>query len=192
MLFRSGAILPLVIAAAIVLDSGWPVLFVQERAGKDRRAFRLYKFRTLRRDYDPRLGQEFMQAFVRGQNGKRNGRQLYKPIERSEITRVGGFLRRTSLDELPQIVNVLRGEMSLVGPRPNVPWEVAAYRDWHNERLRVLPGITGLAQISGRSGITFDEIARQDIDYVRRRSLKLDTLILWWTVRSVLLGGGAG
>ncbi|HDD24494.1 MAG TPA: sugar transferase [Chloroflexi bacterium] len=119
-----------------------------------------------------------------------NGR-IYKPIHMSQVTRVGRFLRKTSLDELPQIFNVLKGEMSLVGPRPNVPWEVEEYRPWHYERLDVLPGITGLAQVKGRSGINFDTIVKYDIEYVENQSLLLDLKILWWTVRAVLLATGA-
>jgi undecaprenyl phosphate N,N'-diacetylbacillosamine 1-phosphate transferase len=95
------------------------------------------------------------------------------------------------LDELPQLINVLKGEMSLVGPRPNVLWEVEEYRGWHNERLEVLPGITGLAQARGRSGIAFDSMAKCDIEYIERQGLAMDLKILWWTVASVLLGKGA-
>jgi lipopolysaccharide/colanic/teichoic acid biosynthesis glycosyltransferase len=92
---------------------------------------------------------------------------------------------------LPQLFNVIKGNMSLVGPRPNVLWEVEEYRGWHKERLEVLPGITGLAQVRGRSGITFDQIARYDIEYIEKQSLKLDLRILWWTAISVMAGKGA-
>lgn len=193
------AILPLaipvmlMISMLILIDSGGPIFFVQERVGRNRRVFRMYKFRTLKPGYDARLGREFMQAFVRGQTGLADGdggRRIYKPIGQSQVTRVGRVLRRTSLDELPQIFNVLRGEMSLVGPRPYIPWEVEAFRDWHYERLKVLPGITGLAQVRGRSGISFDEIVRHDIEYIRKQSLKLDLRILGWTLLSVLGGRG--
>jgi lipopolysaccharide/colanic/teichoic acid biosynthesis glycosyltransferase len=95
------------------------------------------------------------------------------------------------LDELPQLINIFRGEMSLVGPRPNVPWEVEEYKGWHQERLEVLPGITGLAQVRGRSGIVFDEIVQYDIEYIEKQSLGLDLKILWWTFASVLMGRGA-
>lgn len=142
----------------------------------------------------------FVRAFVdlerksggRGISHRDNGNgRIYKPIQASQVTRVGRFLRKTSLDELPQIFNVLKGEMSLVGPRPNVPWEVEEYRPWHYERLDVLPGITGLAQVKGRSGINFDTIVKYDIEYVEGQSLLLDLKILWWTVRAVLLADGA-
>src|SRR5262245_24247054 len=125
-----------IIAVAILLDSGRPILFIQERIGRRGRRFRLYKFRTLKSNYDDSAGREFMQAFVNGQIGRNGkGRVVYKPFDKSQITRVGSFLRKSSLDELPQVFNVLRGEMSLVGPRPNVPWEVAVYQEWHKERL---------------------------------------------------------
>jgi len=145
-------------------------------------------------DYDDRTAREYMKAFVTGQINQDDcgdDRATYKPKHKGHITRVGRILRRISLDELPQIFNVLRGEMSLVGPRPNVPWEVEAYRGWHNERLEVLPGITGLAQIRGRSDIPFDNIVQYDIEYIRKRSLKLDFQILWWTALSVMQGRGA-
>ncbi len=100
-------------------------------------------------------------------------------------------MRKTSLDELPQIVNVLRGEMSIVGPRPNVPWEVEEYRPWHHERFEVVPGITGLAQVRGRSNIDFISLVRYDIEYVEKRSLILDLKILWWTAKGILGGRGA-
>ncbi len=183
-----------VIAALVLIDSGRPIFFVQERVGRGGRVFRMYKFRTLPRKYDSQLGRRYMQEFVRGQvapDGSPPGSRIHKPIRKEHITRVGRVLRRTSLDELPQIVNVLRREMSLVGPRPNVAWEVEAYLDWHRERLGVLPGITGLAQVRGRSAIGFDDIVRYDIEYARNQSLKLDLQILWWTVLSVLFGRGA-
>jgi lipopolysaccharide/colanic/teichoic acid biosynthesis glycosyltransferase len=180
------------IALLIRLDSPGPVLFVQVRIGKDGRPFRMFKFRTLRSAVDDSAHRAFMSAFVRGETQRRrNGRPIYKPFRRSELTRLGPFLRRTSLDELPQLMNVIRGDMSLVGPRPNVPWEVAAYKEWHKKRLAVLPGITGLAQVNGRSGLEFDEIARYDIEYVDQQSLRLDLEILWRTVLTVFGGRGA-
>lgn len=185
----------LVIATAILLDSSWPIFFCQERIGQRGRRFRLYKFRTLRSDYDAAAGREFMRSFVRGQLGASQppgGSAIYKPIGQAQMTRVGRILRKTSLDELPQIINVLRGDISLIGPRPNVPWEVEAYCGWHMERLEVLPGITGLAQVRGRSGISFDQIVRYDIAYVRNQTLMHDLLILWWTMTSVLCRKGAG
>lgn len=181
----------LVIALAIRLDSPGPIFFVQERIGKGGRLFKMIKFRTMRINANTHAHQRFMKAFV---NGKANGsseHKVFKPFKSHEITAVGRILRKTSLDELPQMINVLRGEMSFIGPRPNVPWEVEEYRGWHKERLEVLPGITGLAQVRGRSGLTFDRIVEYDIEYVEKQSLKLDLQILWWTFISVLFGKGA-
>jgi lipopolysaccharide/colanic/teichoic acid biosynthesis glycosyltransferase len=194
------AVLPLalpvmaVIALAILIDSGWPIFFFQERVGKDGKRFRLYKFRTLIHGYDDPAAREYMRAFVRGQVGnEKPGREwVHKPVEKRHMSGVGRLLRKSSLDELPQIFNVLRGEMSLIGPRPNVPWEVEAYLDWHYERLRGLPGITGLAQVRGRSCISFDQIASSDVEYIERQCLLLDLQILWWTLTSILGGRGAG
>jgi lipopolysaccharide/colanic/teichoic acid biosynthesis glycosyltransferase len=211
-------VLPLmaICALAILIDSPGHVLFVQERIGKGGRRFWMYKFRTMRHSLDDSSHRAFMKAFVSGQIGGNgdgkdgrfrgvliespanakigtngNGKQVYKPIRASQVTRVGRVLRRTSLDELPQIFNVLRGEMSLVGPRPNVSWEVEEYRGWHNERLEVLPGITGLAQVRGRSAISFDSIVEYDVEYVEKQSLALDLKILWWTFILVFLGTAA-
>jgi lipopolysaccharide/colanic/teichoic acid biosynthesis glycosyltransferase len=119
-------------------------------------------------------------------------RPLFKPNNQTQITRMGNLLRKTSLDETPQIINILRGEMSLIGPRPNIPWEVETYDLWHTERLDVLPGITGLAQVKGRSNLCFDDLVRYDIHYVRNQSLVMDFKILWWTILTVLTGQGAG
>ena len=180
------------IAVLIKLDSPGPAWFAQVRIGKDGRTFRMFKYRTLKRIVGDAAHQAFMAAFVRGEIAKRtNGRVIYKPFDKSELTRVGSFLRRTSLDELPQLINVLKGDMSLVGPRPNVPWEVEAYKEWHKRRLSVLPGITGLAQVSGRSGLRFDTIVQYDIEYADQQSLGLDIKILARTLLAVFNGRGA-
>jgi len=186
-------VLPFMIICAVVLyiDSPGPVIFVQERIGKGERPFRVYKFRTMQPKFDDRHHRAFMKAFVNGQIGERDGTPIYKPIQSSEVTSFGRILRKTSLDELPQLLNVLKGEMSLVGPRPNVIWEVEEYRGWHNERLEVLPGLTGLAQVRGRSGIAFDSIVKHDIEYIEKQCLATDIKILWWTFSSVFLGKGA-
>jgi lipopolysaccharide/colanic/teichoic acid biosynthesis glycosyltransferase len=182
----------LVCAAAIALDSPGPIFFVQNRVGKGGWRFKLYKFRTMYHNCDTNGHRAFMKAFVNGQvDEKANGNGVYKPFSDRQLTRVGRILRKTSLDELPQLINVVRGEMSLVGPRPNVPWEVEEYRGWHKERLEVLPGITGLAQINGRSSVTFDRIVRYDIEYIENRSMRMDLKILWQTATSVVAGKGA-
>lgn len=182
-----------VIALLVVLDTPGSPFFVQERIGKDGRPFRLFKFRTMRADYRDEKDQAYMRAFVAGQLIEQAKGQdaINKPIRTQDITRVGRVLRKASLDELPQIFNVLGGEMSLIGPRPNVPWEVECYKEWHRERLAVLPGISGLAQVQGRSTLSFDEIAAYDIEYVRTMSLSTDMTILADTVRSVFSGKGA-
>jgi lipopolysaccharide/colanic/teichoic acid biosynthesis glycosyltransferase len=184
-----------IIAAAITLDSPGSPFFIQERVGKDGRRFWMYKFRTLRQDYDNCEHRAYMQAFVLGQNDvrvNRIGHNTFKPPFHNSITRVGSILRKTSLDELPQIFNVLKGDMSLIGPRPNVIWEVEKYKDWHYERLKVLPGITGLAQVRGRSSITFDDIVMNDLEYIEKQSLKVDLQILLWTMLAVLGRKGVG
>ncbi len=183
-----------VIAIAIKLDSPGPIFFVQERVGRYGKRFRMYKFRTYSHNYDPKADQAFMKAYISG-NVASTGvttRPLFKPNNQAQITRLGALLRKTSLDETPQIINILRGEMSLIGPRPNIPWEVETYQLWHTERLDVLPGITGLAQVKGRSNLCFDDLVRYDIHYVRNQSLVMDFKILWWTILTVLTGQGAG
>lgn len=182
----------LVCALAIYLNSPGPILFVQERIGKGGRLFRIYKFRTMQKDLDDSRGRAFMRTYVRAEPGKtQSGEKVYKPIGPHEVFRVGRFLRKTSLDELPQIINVLRGEMSIVGPRPNVTWEVEVYYPWHHERLEVKPGITGLAQVRGRSGIDFASLVRYDIEYIEKQSLALDMYILWQTLWVAIQGKGA-
>jgi lipopolysaccharide/colanic/teichoic acid biosynthesis glycosyltransferase len=155
------------ISVAICLDSrGFPI-FAQTRVGKNGKKFKIYKFRTMHSDIDRGAHEAFAIAFVQGQVKERlEGRSTFKPIAANEVTRVGRVLRKTSLDELPQLFNVLKGDMSLVGPRPNVVTEVNAYKDWHKGRLQALPGITGLAQVRGRSGIDFDTIVKYDLEYI--------------------------
>jgi len=186
---------PIMVAIGVLvrLDSPGPALFVQQRIGKEGRPFRIYKFRTMTHSLDDSAHVKFMQAFVQGRlNARgRNPDTTYKPFVESQVTRLGRILRRTSLDELPQIINVLKGEMSLVGPRPNVPYEVQAYKEWHRERLTVLPGMTGLAQVNGRSALEFDTIASYDIQYARKLSLALDVQIMLSTLRAVIKGKGA-
>ena len=181
-----------VIGIAIRLDSPGPTFFIQERIGKGGKPFKIVKFRTMYHSIDKSAHREFMKAYVNGQiKQDRKNEAVFKPMTTSQITRAGHILRKTSLDELPQIINIMKGEMSFVGPRPNVTWEVEEYRGWHQERLEVLPGITGLAQVRGRSGIIFDEIVEYDIEYIERQSLWLDLQIMWWTVASVVAGDGA-
>jgi lipopolysaccharide/colanic/teichoic acid biosynthesis glycosyltransferase len=180
-------------ALAIRLDTPGPIFFIQDRIGKGGRLFRMIKFRTMKAGYDDPQSRAYMKAYVRGSlETCEDSRETFKPANGNSVTRVGRILRKTSLDELPQLINVLRGEMSIVGPRPNVVWEVEEYRPWHHERFEVLPGITGLAQVRGRSCIDFISLVRFDIEYVEKQSLALDIQILWWTFTSLLGGKGAG
>jgi lipopolysaccharide/colanic/teichoic acid biosynthesis glycosyltransferase len=180
------------LAVCIQLDSPGSILFRQIRIGRDGKPFTFYKFRSMYTDIDRSAHQVFVKAFVNGHVcGGTNERTVFKPAQANQITRVGRFLRRTSLDELPQLFNIIKGDMSFIGPRPNMTAEVEAYKDWHKRRLKVLPGITGLAQINGRSSIPFDQIAQYDIEYVENESLLLDLKILWQTMPLVLRGKGA-
>lgn len=184
-------LLALIIIILIRLDSPGPIFFIQKRIGKGGKAFNIYKFRTMYHTVDRENHRAFMKAFINGQAQNSSEKKVFKPFNETQITPIGRILRKTSLDELPQLFNIFKGEMSLIGPRPNVAWEVEEYQGWHKERLEVLPGITGLAQVRGRSGIVFDEIVQYDIEYIERQSLLLDVKILWWTFASVLFGKGA-
>ena len=172
-----------IIAIAIKLDSPGPVIFSQIRVGKDERLFAFYKFRSMKE------GAEEEREKLLDRN-EMDG-PIFKIRDDPRITRVGRFLRRTSLDELPQLFNVLTGHMSLVGPRPPLPCEVQRYQPWHKRRLEVSPGITGLWQVSGRSELTFDEQVLLDLYYIENWSPALDVQILLRTFPKVLLGNGA-
>ena len=178
----------LIVAIAIKLDSQGPVIFRQTRIGKNHRPFTFYKFRSMRHNNDCSEHRLFVQSLIKG-NGGCSG--TYKLTGDKRITRVGKFIRKTSLDELPQLFNVIKGDMSLVGPRPPIPYEVAEYKDWHHRRLAVMPGLTGLWQVEGRSSVSFDDMVAMDIAYVERRSLALDIKLLAQTVPVVLAGRGA-
>jgi exopolysaccharide biosynthesis polyprenyl glycosylphosphotransferase len=171
------------IALVIKLDSPGPVLFPQERVGKNGRRFTIYKFRSM---VEGAEGQKAALEVLNEADGP-----LFKIKDDPRRTRLGKWLRKRSLDELPQLYNILRGDMSLVGPRPPIPTEVAQYKEWHKRRLEVSPGLTGLWQVSGRSGLTFDEMALLDIYYIENWSLGLDAKILIQTVPKVLFGQGA-
>jgi len=185
------------IALAIVLDSPGPVIFRQKRVlggqslddGHDpaERVFEFYKFRSMVHKADESLHRRYVEELING-NGKPSmsaGKALYKLGHDPRVTRVGRFLRKTSLDELPQLYNVLKGEMTLVGPRPALPYEVRQYKPWHMQRLTVAQGLTGLWQVMGRNELSFDEMVALDIEYVRRRSLWLDLKILLATLPAV-------
>ena len=185
-----------VIALCVRLTSKGPVLFEQERLGQFAARFKCLKFRTMYTNCDAKIHQVYIQQFIAGivadQQGKSPEETVYKITNDPRITFVGRFLRKTSLDELPQFWNVLRGEMSLVGPRPPVPYEFEIYDVWHRRRvLEVKPGITGLWQVSGRSRTQFDDMVRLDLRYSQSWSLWLDIKILFATPGAVWSGTGA-
>jgi exopolysaccharide biosynthesis polyprenyl glycosylphosphotransferase len=182
----------LLIAALIKLTSEGPVLFVQERVGQDGRTFRFYKFRTMLVDNNDHQHRSFTEDFIKGRlmsEGEEGGR-VFKLKNDPRVTSIGRFLRKTSLDELPQFINVLRGEMTLVGPRPPLAYELAHYKEWHRGRLAVKPGLTGLWQVSGRSTAPFDEMVMLDLYYIENWSLALDLKIIARTVPVMLFGLG--
>jgi exopolysaccharide biosynthesis polyprenyl glycosylphosphotransferase len=174
------------IALAIRLDSPGPILFRQARVGAGGRLFEILKFRSMREGSEAELEYSHELRELNEADGP-----LFKIHADPRRTRVGQLLRRTSLDELPQLWNVLRGEMSLVGPRPPIPVEVSGYMEWHKRRLEVRPGMTGLWQVSGRSRLSFDEMVLLDIYYIENWSLWLDLKILLRTIPQVLFGDGA-
>ncbi len=186
----------LIIAAAIKLSSNGPVLFRQQRIGQYGRCFTFLKFRSMHASNDHSIHKEYVTKLIAGaaeqELVKNNGKGIYKLTNDKRITKIGKFLRRTSLDELPQLINVLKGDMSLVGPRPALPYELAAYQTWHRRRvLGVKPGITGLWQVTGRSSVRFDEMVRLDLRYSVSWSPWLDFKILMRTPRAVIQGAGA-
>lgn len=208
-------ILPLLIFVAILikLDSTGPAIYRQERVGAKRRLrngvyvwdevpFTIYKFRTMQVDAKSTLHRQFIEAYINGdeeamrriqaaQEKEREAQHKYKLANDPRVTRVGKFLRKTSLDEIPQLWNVVKGDMSLVGPRPPIPYEVELYLFHHHERLKTTPGITGLWQVEGRSATSFEEMVKMDVDYIRQQSLLLDIKLILGTVTAVVSGKGA-
>jgi lipopolysaccharide/colanic/teichoic acid biosynthesis glycosyltransferase len=188
----------LVIAGLVKLTSRGPVLFRQARVGYLAQPFTMIKFRSMHTGSDDKVHQDFISSFIHGNGNHTQGANqnangaVFKLTNDRRITPFGHFIRKTSLDELPQLWNVLRGDMSLVGPRPPLPYELEQYAPWHRCRvLEAMPGITGLWQVKGRSRTTFDEMVRLDLQYVRTRSLWLDIKLLAATPRAVVSGKGA-
>jgi lipopolysaccharide/colanic/teichoic acid biosynthesis glycosyltransferase len=193
----------LLIAVLIKLDSPGPVFFTQERVGAKRqwlgrqaiwiiRNFTMYKFRSMVQHADSSMHEEYIRDFVEGRvsPSPENGGK-FKLTNDPRVTRVGRFLRQFSLDELPQLINVLKGDMSLVGPRPVPPYEVACYGNEHHKRLAALPGITGFWQVKGRCQVSFEEMIRMDLEYIRKASMWFDLKILFLTIPAVLSRRGA-
>ncbi len=177
------------IALWIRMETPGPALFHQQRIGRGGAPFQLYKFRTMRTGADDAAHRALIAAELRGENKTSGGST--KLGEDPRVTRAGKFLRRTSLDEIPQLLNVLRGQMTLVGPRPCLDWEAAMFPREYAARFDVLPGLTGLWQIRGRSTVGTLDMLRMDLEYVRNRRLGLDLAILALTIPTLLRGDGA-
>jgi lipopolysaccharide/colanic/teichoic acid biosynthesis glycosyltransferase len=191
------------IAVLITIDSPGPIIYVQKRVGARRwtragysywkqNAFNFYKFRTMVCNADPSIHQAYVTAFIKGHAEASNSDCVkYKLTSDPRVTRIGRILRKTSLDELPQFVNVLKGDMSLVGPRPAMPYEVELYQERHKHRFQIYSGMTGWWQVMGRSKVSFDEMCSLDVYYIEHASLALDLKILLLTPWVVVLGRGA-
>jgi lipopolysaccharide/colanic/teichoic acid biosynthesis glycosyltransferase len=181
-------LVPVIVVAALAVraTSPGPVLFRQRRLGRHMRPFTVLKFRTMRADADSKVHREYVRQLIGTEPEGQRREGLYKLAVDDRITRVGRFLRSWSLDELPQLWNVLRGEMSLVGPRPVIEYEVEQYPDWYLRRFAVKPGLTGLWQVSGRNELSYEDMVRFDIEYAERRSLWLDLRILARTALVVM------
>jgi lipopolysaccharide/colanic/teichoic acid biosynthesis glycosyltransferase len=186
----------IVIGVLIKLSSPGPILFLQRRVGRNGEMFTMLKFRTMHMGADDQPHRSYMREYVRGSKrppqSEGEASPIFKLTNDKRIFSVGSLLRRWSLDELPQLFNVLSGDMSLVGPRPSVHYELEDYQPWHRERLKVRPGVTGLWQIYGRGRTTFDEMVRLDIQYIRRQSIALDLKLLVLTGPAVAGRAGAG
>lgn len=181
----------IIIAAAIQLDSRGPVIFRQQRIGRNGEAFTIFKFRTMTDKVDDKIHREAIKRLWAGEKLSDDPGSPYKLAADPRVTRVGRWLRRTSLDELPQLFNVLRGDMSIVGPRPMIDYEVADFQPWHHERHQVRPGITGLAQVRARGRADLDEILRLDVEYVKSSGFLFDIKLILETVPVVFRGLGA-
>lgn len=183
------------VALAVKLTSKGPALFKQERLGQHGKTFTVLKFRSMRTDCDAKIHQQYVEQFIAGQvdgDSETAAKPVFKIQKDPRVTPVGRFIRKTSLDELPQFWNVLRGDMSLVGPRPSLAYEFRAYELWHRRRvLEIKPGITGLWQVEGRSRTRFDDMVRLDLKYARAWSVWLDLKILAQTPAAVIHGTGA-
>jgi lipopolysaccharide/colanic/teichoic acid biosynthesis glycosyltransferase len=180
--------LPLMVAIAVAIraDSRGPALFRQRRVGFGEREFTVYKFRSMRLDADEERHRRYVSALISGGAAETGGEDLYKLAVDDRITAVGRRIRSWSIDELPQLFNVVLGDMSLVGPRPAIPYEVESYPAWYGKRFAVKPGLTGLWQVSGRNQRTYEEMVSLDIDYAENRSFLGDLAILARTPKAVL------
>ena len=177
----------LVVAVAVKLDSPGPAIFKQTRIGKDGKVFTVRKFRSMCVDADDKLHREALKKLVQGEpTAEVNGQAFFKPADDPRVTRVGKFLRATGLDELPQVMNILRRDMSVVGPRPAIPYELELYKDWHHRRLAVRPGVTGLWQVKRHDTENFDDVIKLDLEYIDSFSIWLDLKIIVLTFPMIL------
>jgi len=184
----------LAVTLLIKLTSRGPVFFSQQRIGEHGEVFTLFKFRTMRQGADDSIHREFTRSFIEGRMSNSSldekAPSVYKLTNDPRVTSIGDFLRKTSLDELPQFINILRGEMSIVGPRPPLQYELEYYEEWHKLRLEVKPGLTGLWQVSGRSSVPFNEMVKLDLYYIEHWTLLLDLKIMLRTIPVMLFGSG--
>ena len=184
----------LLIAFMIKIDSRGEIIYRREQVGKNGRRFTGYKFRTMSTDNDDSEYKEYLVKYILENAPYKvdhNGQLVYKVTGDPRVTRFGAMLRKTNLDELPQLFNVLKGEMSFVGPRPDIPFAINMYDEWHRQRLLVKPGITGLWQVCGRKGLSFEEMVRLDIKYINREAFLWDAKIFILTIGTVLRGDGS-
>ncbi|MCP4549096.1 MAG: sugar transferase [bacterium] len=180
----------LIVALAVAISSPGPLIFTQRRVGENGNTFKFYKFRTMYFRNDDSIHRAYSERLINGWVAQGNSDNSFKMANDPRVTPVGRFLRKSSLDELPQLFNVIMGHMSMVGPRPPIEYEVEYYQEWHKQRLLIKPGITGLWQVSGRSSVPFDEMVMLDIHYLEHWSLLLDIKILLRTIPVVLFGVG--
>lgn len=183
-----------IIALIIRLDSSGSVIFRREQVGENGKKFMMYKFRTMRSNSNDYKYKAYLISYILedapykiGQNGQ----GVYKVVDDSRVTKFGAILRKTNLDELPQIFNILKGEMSFIGPRPDIPFAVSMYNDWHLQRLKVKPGITGLWQVAQRKELSFKDMVSLDINYINKQSLLLDIKISLLTISVILKMDGS-
>jgi lipopolysaccharide/colanic/teichoic acid biosynthesis glycosyltransferase len=178
-----------VVAVAVKVESPGPILFRQERLGLGGRPFMLYKFRSMHPDAAQERHRAHVRDLIRGEGHDATAGAVWLPIRADpRVTRLGGFLRRSHLDELPQLLNIVRGDMSLVGPRPPIPYEVEVYEAWHLPRLSVIPGLTGLWQATGWGRLSFDQGVALDLAYVERRSFWFDLRLIGRTLWQIITG----